>query len=336
MKKEPLGAAVVGLGVGEDHAIAYSGNERCRLRLLYDIDCERSKTAALRLGHVKIAKSFEAVLEDESVEVVSIASYDDCHAKEVLGVLRSGKHVFVEKPLCCSAEELGAIKRTWEKNSQLQLVSNLVLRAAPLYVWLRKAIESGEFGQIYAFDGDYLYGRLEKITQGWRNAVEDYSVLRGGGIHLLDLMLWLIGQKPVSVFAIGNRICSSGTEFRYDDFVTATYCFGSGLVGRITANFGCVHRHQHVVRIFGTKKTFIYDDQGARLHKHRDPSIPETRLDLQPLPHSKGDLIPGFLDAILDGKDGKTETQHEFDVMSCCLAADASLASSRTVEITYL
>src|SRR5262249_50292734 len=149
---------------------------------------------------------------------------------------------------------------------------NLVLRAAPLYCWLRDTIAAGELGELYAFDGDYLYGRLEKITDGWRGEVDGYSVLQGGGVHLVDLMLWLTGQRPATVNAVGNRIATRGTRFRYDDFVAATYRFESGLIGRITANFGCVHRHQHVVRVFGTKGTFIHDDRGARLHSTREPS----------------------------------------------------------------
>ena len=49
------------------------------------------------------------------------------------------------------------------------LACNLVLRAAPLYVGGSKRPSArGELGEIYAMDGDYLYGRLPKITDGWR------------------------------------------------------------------------------------------------------------------------------------------------------------------------
>ena len=43
---------------------------------------------------------------------------------------------------------------------------------------------------------DYLYGRLQKITDDWRSRVADYSVMLGGGVHMVDLMLWLTGQRP--------------------------------------------------------------------------------------------------------------------------------------------
>ncbi len=119
---------------------------------------------------------------------------------------------------------------------------------------------------------------------------------------MLDSMFWLTGQRPISVSAVGNRIATAGTPFRYKDFVAATYLFPSGLVGRITANFGCVHRHQHRLRVFGTRATFLYDDQGPRSPRAR-PGGGGKPLDLSPLPASKGDLIPGFVDRILAGQD---------------------------------
>jgi predicted dehydrogenase len=197
-------------------------------------------------------------------------------------------------------------------------------------------IQAGELGDIYAFDGDYLYGRIEKITAGWRSGVENYSVLAGGGIHLVDLMLWLTGQRPAAVAATGNQIATRGTAFGYHDYVSATYQFGSGLVGRVTANFGCVHRHQHVVRVFGTRATFIYDDRGARLHTSRDPATTALPIDEAPLAASKGDLVPDFVSGIVRGVRDEAATQTHFDVLSACHAADRAIGRGRFVEIDYV
>src|SRR5207249_12294415 len=90
------------------------------------------------------ADSVETLLQDQAVDVVSIASYDDLHGPQVVAALRAGKHVFVEKPLCRSVKELLAIKRAWLASGGQHLISNLVLRATPLYQWLKDAIASGE------------------------------------------------------------------------------------------------------------------------------------------------------------------------------------------------
>lgn len=332
-----IGVAIVGLGVGEQHALAYMDDPRCRLISVFDIDRKKADEVAKKLGVNSVANVFNEILNDQDIELVSIASYDDAHYEQVMAVLKAGKHVFVEKPLCRTVTELSAIKNAWYKHrGQIKLSSNLILRAVPVYKWLKEKIENGELGEIYAFDGDYLYGRLQKITEGWRKNVENYSVMEGGGIHLIDLMIWLTGQKPSTVLSVGNKICIKDGSFRYNDFVASTFKFSEGMVGRISANFGCVHRHQHVMRVFGTKATFIYDDVGARIHYSRDPNIPATLIELPTLPRNKGDLIPSFVSAILENKDISAHTQEMFDVVSICSAADDALLFGREIEVKYI
>lgn len=335
-KEGPIRVGIIGLGVGLQHAEAYHRTAGCEVTALCDFSEERLALARARFPRAKASRRAEEILADPEVDVVSIASYDHHHADQVLQALRAGKHVFVEKPLCQTWEQLAAIREAWAgQRDRVRLSSNLILRTSPLYQWLRQRIAAGDLGRIYAFDGDYLYGRISKITEGWRKEVENYSVMEGGGVHMVDLMLWLTGERPVQVAAAGNRICTEGTAFRYPDYVAATFRFASGQVGRITANFGCVHRHQHVLRIFGTKATFIYDDAGPRLHLCRDPSVAATAVELSALPRTKGDRIPGFLEAIRDGRDISGETQQMLEAMAACIACDRALASGRWEEVIY-
>ncbi len=336
MNSDQLQVAVIGLGVGAQHAWAYSKHERCRLRWVLDLDEGRAERLVRELGDGSVAGSLADLVADPSLDIVSVASYDDAHYQQVIACLDVGKHVFVEKPLCNSLEELTNIQRAQRSSAHSHLGVNLVLRSAPLYIWLRTLIGSGELGDVYAIDGDYLYGRLHKITEGWRKDVQNYSVMQGGGVHMIDLMLWLTGKRPLTVSGVGNRICSAGTAFGHYDYVAATFQFESGLIGRITANFGCTHPHQHVLRVFGTKGTFIYDDRGARLHTSRDPSDEGRSLAMSPLPSTKGDLIPDFVEAILQSRDTAEETQHEFDVMSACIATDRALEQEDPVRVEYV
>jgi predicted dehydrogenase len=330
-----LQAAVIGLGVGEQHARALAGDPGARLRWLFDLDPTRTEQVIAAVGQGAAATSLDAILADPAVDLVSLATYDGEHAGQVVAALDAGKHVFCEKPLAHSLDEVSAIRAALARRPDRHLACNLVLRAAPLYRWLREAISRGELGEVYAFDGDYLYGRIHKIVDGWRGQAEGYSVMQGGGVHLVDLMMWLTGQRPTAVAAVGNRIATRGTGFRYDDFVAATYRFENGMVGRITANFGCVHRHQHVVRVFGTKATFIYDDRGARLHPTRDPAAQPEPIAHSPLPAGKGDLIPAFVDGIRAGRDRNPQINHELEVITACVASDHALATGDTARIEY-
>lgn len=322
----PLNVAVVGLGVGEQHARAFALDPRCRVRWLHDLDSTKAERLVRELGQGDIAESFEAILADTSVQVVSIATYDHLHYDAVAKAFDAGKHVFVEKPLCRTEAEVADLRRRWNAAGRPHLGSNLVLRGAPLYRWLTDAIASGALGKIYAFDGDYLYGRLEKITEGWRKDVPGYSVMEGGGVHIIDLMLMLLDEMPESVSVIGTNRATRGTGFLYDDFMAATFTFASGIVGRITANFACVHPHHHVIRVFGTKGTFIYDDQGPRLFQKRGDEERAARLPYAPLPAGKGALIPGFVTAILEDADPAPAAEREFALASLCAAADLAHA----------
>ncbi|MBM09251.1 MAG: hypothetical protein CMF69_06705 [Magnetovibrio sp.] len=343
--RSPLGAAIIGLGVGEQHAQTYVDSPKATLKLLYDLDYKKAKKLAKKLGAAFADE--QKIFNDKGVQIISIASFDDAHFSQVTSGIRNGKNLFVEKPLCRTISELKEIKKLWLQNNKPAIESNLILRAAPLYKWLYKAISNGELGEIYAFDGDYLYGRLEKITSGWRNQIKDYSVMLGGGIHLVDLMLMMLEDRPVSVSTTGTNIATARSNFKYHDFQAANFIFPSGRIGRITANFGCAHHHQHVVRIFGTKATFIYDDQGARILKLRDhdfkmrgfdanPPSAAQMISQSPLPKHKGELIPQFLDDILLNKNFEKRAQQNFDLISIIAASDNSLQAGTSVNINYV
>jgi predicted dehydrogenase len=336
MHMRRLRVGIIGLGVGEQHIQAYLNTGECEV-VLCDLSTDRLARAQRRYPGARICRDANELFADRDVDVVSIASYDDAHADQVIKALDAGKHVFVEKPLCQTREELQDIKRAWLRHEgKLKLDSNLVLRAAPAYVWLKEKLADGFLGQPFAFDGDYLYGRLHKITQGWRKDVENYSVMEGGGVHLLDLFVWVTGQRPSVVTAVGNRICTRGTAFRYDDYVAVTLQCPSGLVARVSANFGCVHRHQHVIRLFGTEGTFLHDDAGPRFYRTREPGVGATPLLLPTLPASKGDLIGSFVEAILKDQDLSAQTQSHFDVLSVCLACDEALRTRSAQEVCFI
>ncbi len=331
----PLRVGVIGLGVGEQHVAGFRRSPHCEVTVVCDYDEGKLDAARETYPGLETTTDADAVVTDPEIDVVSIASYDHLHFGQALTALQHGKHVFVEKPLCRTAEEVAGLRDALAEHPHLQLASNLVLRAAPLYKYVREQARSGGLGAMYAFDGDYLYGRLHKITDGWRGDVDNYSVMLGGGIHLVDLMLWLTEERPLSVTATGNRISTEGTAFEYRDFVAATYVFPSGLVGRVTANFGSVHPHQHVVRLFGTEASLIYDDAGPRIYRDRDPTTSVEVLDLASLPSSKAELIPGFIEGIVEGVRDNRATLHELDVITACVAANRALDEGGSVDIEY-
>lgn len=343
--EHPLNVGIVGLGnVGERHARTYLNEKRCRVRWLYDIDHDLAERLAPEFDGARIAKDYRTLIDDDNLDVISVCSFDGDHFEQIIPALEKGVHLFVEKPICRSTEEIRAIKEAWSRGGRPAFDSNLMSRGSPLYQWLATFIARGGLGDIYAIDAEYWYGRLHKLTHGWRRHVENYSVMQGGAVHLMDVIFMMINERPTSCTAFGNRICTEGSEFRYNDFVTATYRFPSSLIARVTANFGCVHRHQHVLRVFGTRATFLLDDAGPRVHATRDDitsgrpagSNPALPIDLPYRPATKGDLIPPLIDLIVSGADSEPLAQRNFDVISAIIAADESVAAGNEVPVTYV
>lgn len=328
-----LKVGVIGLGVGEKHVEAYESRSDCEVAALCDLSPEQLREVAGRHPGPRTTIDAAEVLADPSIDVVSIATFDDCHYRQVVAALESGKHVFVEKPLCLTAAELDDIRAHLKRRPQLKLSSNLILRRSPRFVELRDLIAAGGLGEIYAIEGDYLYGRLAKITAGWRSRVDGYSVVHGGGIHLLDLMMWLVNDEIVEVSAFGNAIASRGSPFRYNDHVVAILKFAGGAVGKLSANFGCVHPHFHALNVFGTQATYMNGIDHARLYDSREPAATPRRIDTAYPGVHKGELIHSFVESILSGAPEEISARDVLRTMTVSIAVEEAVRRGAVVQV---
>ena len=326
-------AAVIGLGVGEQHAAAYAEHPSIELAVLCDLDEARLKQVGAAHAGARLTTSAADVLDDPEVDVVSIASYDSDHHGQVMSAIKRGKHVFVEKPLCQTARQAREIRAALGERPELVLSSNLLLRASPRFELLKRWIDDGRFGRVYYMEGDYDYGRLWKLTEGWRGDLEAYSVTLGGTIHLIDLLLWLTGDRVVRAQATANRLVTEGTKFRFDDLVVAILELESGGVMKVAANFGCVHPHYHDVQVFGTKATFVNGLDAATLWTDPGEGAQSERVDAAYPGIRKGHLIRSFVDAVA-GEGAPLVTADEvFHVLAVCFAIDRAAETGAAVAV---
>ena len=330
-----LRAAIIGLGVGERHISGYEADSRCRVVALCDIDSVKLAEVAARHPGRRVTTNPMDVLTDTGIDVVSVASYDDAHHAQVLAALAHGKHVFVEKPLCLHGCELADIRRALAAVPGRRLSSNLILRKSPRFVRLYQRMRAGDLGRPYLVEADYNYGRIHKIVDGWRGSTPGYSVVHSGGIHMIDLTVWLLGEKPVSVMAVGTSICTEGTSFANHDCVVALLTFPSGAIAKISANFGCVFPHYHNLVVYGTAATFQHGWDNARLFTSRDPAVvPAVVGDAYP-GTLKGDMLPAFVRAVLDGGTPDVSAEDVLDCMAVSIAIADAVRLERAVEVRY-
>lgn len=331
-----LNAAVVGLGVGEQHIEGYRQHPCCDVTALCDTDgavCER-----LRKDYpdLRVESEPERILTDPDIDVVSIASYDDAHFSQVKRALEHNKHVFVEKPLCLHFTEAVELRAALNQRPHLQLSSNLILRRCPRFIRLREMIRSQELGEVYYLEGDYDYGRVQKLTCGWRGEIDYYSVILGGAVHLVDLMLWLIGEKPVEVMGYSNKIITKNTAYRHYDFAAALLKYESGLIVKITANFGCVRPHFHRLSVYGSRATFVNQPGSALLYRSKDSKDAPEEMNEDYPGYQKGDMLCRFVSSILGEGEAEVMADEVFDTMSICLAMEQAVLENRQVKIQYI
>ena len=329
-----LKIGVIGLGVGEQHVIGYQRIPNVEVTDICDIDPSVLKIVGDRNDVPNRHQDYKKITENPNIDVVSIASYDNCHAIQAISAFENGKHVMIEKPLALNRHEAEAILRAQQDSGRF-LSSNLILRKSPRFQELKNWIAKGYFGEIVTIEGDYLHQILWKLTQGWRGEMEFYCVTYGGGIHMIDLMRWLLDEEIVEVCGMSNKKLTRGSKFNFDDTVTNLLKFKSGTVGRTTSNLGAQRPQIHGLSVYGTEKSFINDTPHAKLF-HGDNSEDIEIVETNYPGIDKFGLLPDFISSIRNGDEPEVSAKDVFRVMDICFACYESLKAKKTVNVDYL
>ncbi len=336
MKKKKLNVIVVGLGVGEKHLNFLKKNNSIDKISVFDVKISQAKKIAKK-NNINFFNKPQKIFKDQKINLAIVASPDDTHCEYILKSFKKKIHVFTEKPICNNLKELNKIVIQWKKNKNyLKFRSNLILRTSPLFLWLKNQIKSGYFGKIYSADVEYLYGRLNKFIKGWRGNAKEYSPMNGGGIHMIDLVCWLMNEFPYDVTSSGSKLATKSYKLRSDDFITSIFNFKSGLILKASANLACVYRHQHTIKIYGTKKTFIYDDLGPRIYYSRNPKIKSKKVNIQNLPTDKTSILKQFINDIEKSRNINYQTKFDLKVMNILCYCNIASKSKKKQKIKYL
>jgi len=326
-------AGIIGLGVGEQHLKSYASIEGVKVVAVCDIDPHRLQDVAYRWKVSETYTDFSKVTEHPDIDVVSICSFDDAHADQAVSAFNNGKHVMVEKPVALTRQDAARVLRA-QQDSGKWITSNLILRESPRFIEVRDQVRAGAFGEVFHIEGDYVHDILWKITDGWRGKMDTYSIVYGGGIHLIDLMRWILGDEFCEVCAIGSNRRAAGSSYRFDDTVTSLFKFENGASGKCLTTLGPKRTKFHALNVYGSARTFINDIPDAKSFVSDNPD--DERVVTTPYPGmKKGDLIPNFIEAIRAGLEPNVSARDVFRIMDVCFAVVESLESKRTEQISY-
>jgi predicted dehydrogenase len=195
-----LRAGVVGTGfIGAVHVDAL---RRLGVEVAGVVGSTPERAAAKRLGPAY--PSYEALLEDDHVDVVHLTTPNNLHYPQVLAALEAGKHVVCEKPLALTAAESAELVERAER-SGLVNCTNFNIRFYPQVQEARARVARGDLGAVRHVHGGYLQDWLLLDTDwNWRLEPGRGGALRAVGdigSHWLDLAQFIARLEVAEVFA---------------------------------------------------------------------------------------------------------------------------------------
>ena len=206
-----------------------------------------------RYGFAYATSEHEEILEDERVNTLAVLTRHDLHAKLAVAGLRAGKHVFCEKPLALTQEQLDQVVEAL-RSSQGMLMVGFNRRFAPHAVRLKSFFEDVKEPLLMHY----------RVNAGWLPAdhwlhdpEQGGGRLLGEACHFIDLLSYLAGEPPQSVRAAGLPFSD---RYREDNFhIELRYPDGSlGLVTYLANGDRAVPKER--LEVFGGGRTGILDD----------------------------------------------------------------------------
>jgi UDP-N-acetyl-2-amino-2-deoxyglucuronate dehydrogenase len=255
----PVRFAVVGLGMGLIHCQDLVDAEGCELVAVCDSSPERLRATTEKFG-VRACESFEALLRDPEVEVVSICTPSGTHADLSIQALRAGKHVVCEKPPDVSVEAVDRMIAARDATGR-ELMVIFQARFEPVYIHLREAIQSGRLGRLIGLHGTVNWYRAQSyfVSPGmWKGtwALDGGGSLANQGVHTADLLQWL-GGPVAEVYGKFGRYAH---DIESEDKTAALLTFANGALGTLTTTTAAYPGLERSVMVHGSRGSAVIQD----------------------------------------------------------------------------
>lgn len=181
-------------------------------------------------------ETFGDLLERARPDVVVVATPPDSHAELCLQALEGGTHVFCEKPFVSNVEEADRVIAAASSAGRFVAV-NHEFREKPIFKALKERIGSNSAGRL-VFCQIWQLMDLAPWDEPvpWRAAMPNRSLFEGG-VHLVDLVLSLFGEKPIAVYA--RHSSGLDPERDADAIHLVTLDFPHGRLAQITIDRLC-------------------------------------------------------------------------------------------------
>ena len=304
--------------------------------LVADVLPERAIELNERLGLDGVAASFDAFLEDDSIDAVAIFTQRWTHGPLVLKALRAGKHVYSAVPMAINEEEIAAIIEA-VRETGLTYMMGETSYYNPATIFARNQVKAGKFGRIFYAEGDYVHdmdlGFYEAYQYSggaeWKATASYPPMLYP--THSIGGVLGAVPSYATSVSCIGVRDDRGDGVFDRDvsmfqnDFSNATALFelaggGAMRINEMRRVGYPSHIRESRFRYFGTEGSF---EQLATVAFWQDKTGVEEVTDLlatdatmSPDDPALEHVVPALRDAFVSGH----STVHDVDRLPASFA----------------
>jgi 1,5-anhydro-D-fructose reductase (1,5-anhydro-D-mannitol-forming) len=183
-------------------------------------------------GFERAYTSYADVLNDETVDVVYLATPNHLHGEQTMQAARAGKHVLVEKPMALSTIEARAMLDACQVGG-VKLGVGFHPRHHPAHRKARQLLGEGALGQPLLLQLQWV--RSNARREGWWQdpAQVGAYITMARGVHLLDLLCYLTDRSPRQIVALtdGQR-----DDRALEETALALVRFSGDLFGSVVAS----------------------------------------------------------------------------------------------------
>jgi predicted dehydrogenase/threonine dehydrogenase-like Zn-dependent dehydrogenase len=254
--------------------------------------------AGRKFGFSEVSSDSKSVIESPDITTVVIATRHDSHAKFACAALKAGKHVFVEKPLAITRDDLDTLVRTYETIQAVRTPPLLMVgfnrRFAPQIQKVKRLLNGVSEPKTFVMTVNAGNIPAEHWTQ---DRMIGGGRIIGEGCHFVDMLRFLSGSPIVSVQAMMMGAAARGTS--RDDKATFTIGFADG-------SFGTVHYLANGHKSFPKERLEVFCggrviqlDNFRKLQGYGWPGFQKMNLWRQ----DKGNLacVAAFIQSIREG-----------------------------------
>jgi len=249
MGHDVVGIAVVGYGYwGPNLVRNFATTEGARVIGVSDLDPDKLAIAKRLHPDIATTTEFNELLTDPRVSAVAIATPVQSHYDLALAALRAGKHIFIEKPLAQTSEQVRHLISEAEKRNLVLLVDHTFLYT-PAVQKIRELIVQGTLGEIY------YYNALRASLGLFQT---DVNVIWDLAVHDMSIIQYILDEKPVAVSATG----ACHVEGTPANMAHITLFFQGSCIAHVNVNWLSPVKIRQTL-IGGSKKMIVYDDLEA-------------------------------------------------------------------------